>query len=262
MTVFSHKSKNRNKVIFLLLCFCISIYADYAFALSQDTTKSILIQKDKRSDYEKLLGGEEQKQYNYDRVYLPGGDSLPQFTPEQDSLYYRAMRVKIPQFTRFAMELQETTNENAFIEAVAKTPWSIAMQNLAAIPASAYAPDPVDVTNHLNSIRQSLYVPLVPTYMSSGLQVSLTTIGQFLGLLEDVSPTIAYRIDAPSEVEVVVYSIQAYVVQTIFKGNQTSGLHSFTWNLRNDKGKLMPPGDYIIEARIGKYRIQRKRTVI
>ncbi len=238
------------------------MYAKPICAMTQDTTQSILIQTDKRSDYEKLLRGDEQKPYNYDRVYLPGGDSLPRFTPEQDSLYYRAMRVKIPQFTRFAMELQETTNENAFLEAVANTPWSIAMQNLAAIPASAYAPDPVEVTNHLNSIRQSLYVPFVPTYMSSGLQVSLTTIGQFLGLLEDVSPTIAYRLDAIYEVEVVVYSIQAYVVQTIFKGNQASGLHSFTWNLRNDKGKLMPPGDYIIEARIGKYRIQRKHTVI
>ena len=227
-----------------------------------DTNNTIIFQSDKRTDLEKLLGKEIIEPVVYDQVFLPGGDTLHQFTAEQDSAYYRAMRTKIPQFTRFSMELQTLSKENEYLETASNTSWAIALRNLAAIPAQAFAPDPVDITNHENSIRQSLYVPLVPTYMSSGLRVPLSTISQLLGLSENISPTIAYRLEAPTEVEVVVYSLQAIVVQTIFKGSQQSGNYSFTWNLRNDKGKKMPPGDYIIEARIGKYKIVRKRTII
>lgn len=245
-----------------ILAFAVFV-SSYVNLFSQiDTNNTILFQSDKRTDLEKLLGKEQFHSVIYDQVSLPGGDSIPEFTAEQDSAYYKAMRTKIPQFTRFSMELQAISEENAYMKEVSKSQWAIALKNLAAIPAQAFAPDPVDITNQENSIRQSLYVPLVPTYMSSGLRVPLSTISQLLGLSENVSPAITYKLETPTEVEVVVYSLQAIVVQTIFKGNQQSGTHSFTWNLRNDKGKQMPPGDYIIEARIGKYRIVRKRTII
>ena len=246
----------------MLLCSIMLVFTNSNIYSQIDTTNTILLNPDKRTDLEKLLGKEQINSANQEQLYLPGGDSIPEFTEEQDSLYFRAMRLKIPQFTRFSMELQESSNENAYMQAVSNSPWSIALRNLANIPSEAFAPDPVDVTNHNNNIRQAFYVPLVPTFMSSGLQVPLSTIGQFLGLTEDITPTISYKLDAPTEVEVVVYSIRAIVVQTIFKGLQQAGGHSFTWNLRNDKGKQMPPGDYIIEARIGKFKIQRKRTVI
>lgn len=241
----------------------IILVSSYSFLYSQtDTNSTILFQSDKRTDLEKLLGKEQFQSLIYDQVYLPGGDTIPQFTADQDSAYYKAMRTKIPQFTRFSMELQSASEENAYMKELSKSQWAIALKNLAAIPAQAYSPDPVDITNQENSIRQSLYVPLVPTYMSSGLRVPLSTISQLFGLSENVSPTITYKLEAPTEIEVVVYSLQAIIVQTIFKGTQQSGTHSFTWNLRNDKGKQMPPGDYIIEARIGKYKIIRKRTII
>ena len=225
--------------------------------------ESIIRQKDKRTDKQKLLGEEAAPVLSdKDKIYLPGGDSVPHFTPAQDSMYYRAMRAKIPQFTRFLMELQETSNEKVFREAVANTPWTIAMKNLAMIPQSAYAPDPVERTMYETNIEQAFYVPFVPTLMKSGLKVPLRSIGMFLGIVDDVRPTISYELDVQSDVEVVVYSLQATVVQVIYKGTQKAGKYSYTWNIRDSKGKLMPSGDYVMEVRIGKYRFERKRIVV
>lgn len=197
------------------------------------------------------------------KSWLPGGgESSGNYSPTQDSLYFRAMRMKIPYATRFAIEMQELAGETPFVEPQENTLHNAAMRNLSMIPASQYAPDPREVVNFQQNIQNAFYVPFTPPLMTNGLKVSLQTIGRIFGIVEDVSPKISYTLDVKTDVEVVVYSIQASVIQTIFKGTQKPGSYSFTWNLRNDEGRLMPRGDYIIEVRIGDYRYQRKRTLI
>lgn len=237
------------KIFSVILCLCLlTAFASYQ---SASAAPSVVL-KDSSAVKEK-------------RSWLPGGDSLGGnggFTAEQDSLYFRAMRLKLPHTTRFAIELQELSSENPFAEAQANTPYNTMMKNLAMIPSSEYAPDPREVVNYQQNIQNAFYVPFTPTLMQNGVKVPLETIGRIFGIIEDVTPKISYTLDVETEVEVVVYSIQATVIQTIFKGTQRPGNYSYTWNLRNEEGRLMPHGDYIIEVRMGNYRYQRKRTVI
>jgi flagellar hook assembly protein FlgD len=100
------------------------------------------------------------------------------------------------------------------------------------------------------------------TYNPYGLKIPLGAIGKLLGLVQDVSPKMAFELDYNAEVEIVIYSVQASVVATIFKGSKKPGYHTYTWNGRNDQGKKMPPGDYIGEIRIGNRKYIRKRIVI
>lgn len=252
----------RNILIALILTlFCSN--AD-VFCYMQDTTKTVITQpEDKRTDFEKFMGKSKDNSSADKNYLLPGGDSLDTqyFTAEQDSAYYRALKTKLPNYTRFWAELMQSGAEIKAMKGQALTPMELAMRNLS-VPSNYLVPTAVEITQYQNNILMSQYVPFTPTSMPFGLKVPLNTIGMFLGLAEDVTPTIKYKLDFASDVEVVVYSLQAIVIQTIFKGSQTAGSYSLTWNLRDDKGKKMSPGDYIIEVRIGKYKYVRKRCVI
>lgn len=194
--------------------------------------------------------------------FLPGGKEQEVYSPEQDSMYFQAMRSRIPTATRFALELLAASQESAFLENLGDTEWSVAMKNLAMIPKSAYAPLAVDVANYEYGIQQSFYIPGIRNFRPGTMEIKLSTIGRLLGLTEDVTPTINYTVNATSDVEIIVYSMQAIVLQTMFKGRQSPGSYTLTWNLRDSNGKMMPRGDYVIEARIGNKRIRQKRVVI
>jgi len=84
------------------------------------------------------------------------------------------------------------------------------------------------------------------------MKVALGDIAQFFGLAEDVSPVIKYNLDFATEVQIVIYSVNASVVATLFDGHQPAGNYSITWNGRDDKGRKLPSGDYVAEVRIGK----------
>jgi flagellar hook assembly protein FlgD len=129
-------------------------------------------------------------------------------------------------------------------------------------PSEYYTPTGEQMTAQWDNIMRSQYVPFMQTIPSAGIQVPLSAITTFLGLTEDVSPVIKYEIDFSDEVEIVIYSIQARVVRTMFKGNQTPGTYKFTWNGLDDYGRKMLTGDYIGEVRIGKSRYVRKHIQI
>jgi hypothetical protein len=147
-------------------------------------------------------------------------------------------------------------------EPASGTPMNIAMKNMM-IPSDIYTPLASEVTAHEYGQIMATSVPFVKTYNPySGFKISLNTIGRFLGLVEDLSPNLAYKIDYATNVEIVIYSLQAVVIATIFEGPQQPGSYKFTWNLRDDAGRKMPSGDYIGEIRIGKERYVRKRIYI
>ncbi len=130
------------------------------------------------------------------------------------------------------------------------------------MPEEAYIPGEVEKTLREINIMNSMYVPMVRTYSPYGAKIDFETIGKFLGIVEDVSPTIKYSLAITADVEIVIYSIQAIAVATLFKGVQSPGNYTISWNGRDENGRMMPPGDYIAEVRIGQEKYVRKRIVL
>ncbi len=185
------------------------------------------------------------------------------FSDRQDSAYYTAMNLHIPTGSRLQYDL--ALSESVWRlqkDLESGSPWQVAINNINSIPREYFAPDPVDSYNHQYNIQQALSVPNMNTYSPYGLKIPLSSIGKLMGLVQDVSPKMSFELDYNTDVEIVIYSVQASVIATIFKGAKTPGYHTYTWNGRNDQGKKMPPGDYIGEIRIGKRKYIRKRIVI
>lgn len=194
-------------------------------------------------------------------IILPG-EIYFQTTPQQDSAYFRALRTRIPSSTRFSLDLKRFETDIRLMGELNKgTPIDIARKNLD-LPSEYFVPSPHEFALYELNQKLSTYVPYIRTSQPFGFKANLSDIGKILGLVEDVSPVLTYEVDTYTDVEVVVYSIQARVVATIFSGKQTPGKYTFTWNVRDDAGRLMPPGDYIGEIRIGRSKFIRKRIYI
>lgn len=194
-------------------------------------------------------------------IILPG-ELFFQTTPQQDSAYFRALRTKIPASTRFSLDLKRFESDIRIMEELNKgTPLDIARKNLD-LPSEYFIPSPHEFAMYELHQKLSAYVPYIRTSQPFGFKADLADIGKLFGLVEDVSPVLSYDVDTFTDVEVVVYSIQARVVATIFSGRQSPGKYTFTWNVRDDAGRLMPSGDYIGEIRIGRSKFIRKRIYI
>ena len=185
------------------------------------------------------------------------------FTPAQDSAYNRAMRANVTTSARIWNDLHLTQYTwFEYLKNIKKSDVAIAMESLTSLPKEYYIPDPTEVVQREINIANSFYVPYVNTYNRNGMRISFGDIGNFLGITEDVSPSISYSLDKQSSVVVVVYSLRAVVIATIFDGIQPVGSYNFNWNGRDDNGKKMPPGDYIAEIRIANEKYIRKRILI
>ncbi len=194
-------------------------------------------------------------------IILPG-EIYFKTTSEQDSAYFRALRTRIPSSTRFSLDLKRFESDIRLMGEVSKgTPMDIARKNLD-LPSEYFIPSPNEFVLYELNQKLSTNVPYIRTSQPFGFKANLSDIGKLLGLVEDVSPVLSYDLDTYTEVEVVIYSVQARVVATIFSGNQLPGKYTFTWNVRDDAGRLMPPGDYIGEIRIGRNKFIRKRIYI
>jgi len=185
------------------------------------------------------------------------------FSPEQDSAYFKALRIRLPLETRLARDLAFSAELWQYEQNWAKgDPLQIAFKNLQDIPYELYKPSPIEIVQYQTNLINSQYIPGIRTLMLNSSLVTLGDVASFLGLTEDVSPVIRYNIENISDVEIVVYSIQAVVIASLFEGPQPPGSYKLTWNCRDDKGRKMPSGDYIAEVRIGKNKYVRKRIVI
>lgn len=194
-------------------------------------------------------------------IILPG-EFFFQTTPEQDSAYFRALRARIPSSTRFSLDLKRFESDIRLMGELNKgTPLDIARKNLD-LPSEYFIPSQREFALYELNQKLSTYVPYIRTSQPFGFKANLSDIGKLLGLIEDVSPVLTYEVDTYTDVEVVVYSIQARVVSTIFSGKQSPGKYTYTWNVRDDAGRIMPPGDYIGEIRIGRSKFIRKRIYI
>ena len=205
---------------------------------------------------------ESSKTYSHTETELPRSEEA--FLPEQDSAFYRMLKLQLPINIIVRNNLSSSDDIWSLEKQISEgTPWQIALQNVRSIPPEFYNPSPVDMVHRQVMIESAFEVPNLRTYNPyPSFQISTEAIAAFFGLSEDVSPKISYSIDYTANVEVVIYSISSIVVSTLYKGLQPPGNYTLTWNGRNQDGKIMPAGDYIAEVRIGNEKYIRKRIVV
>jgi flagellar hook assembly protein FlgD len=90
----------------------------------------------------------------------------------------------------------------------------------------------------------------------------MSAIGSFLGIGEDVSPRLSYRVRQTARVRAVVYSTAALIVRRLLEEDQRPGIYEVEWDGRDDQGRLLPAGDYVLEVQISNETILRKRVVL
>lgn len=196
------------------------------------------------------------------RTALPGG-ALEIFSPEQDSAYFNDLRLNIPVSSRIELSLDLHSRKiMERILAEQSKGFFAAQSNLASIPRELFIPSSREKFLYDYNLKMAQTVPFVSNPSDLGLKVPLSDIGAILGITEDVSPVINYKLDYAVEVEIVVYSLNAAVIATLFEGVQPAGNYTITWNGRDDKGRKVPSGDYVAEVRIGKQKFIRKRILI
>lgn len=197
------------------------------------------------------------------RTHVPG-DVSGTTTPKQDSAYKYALAINISGRSRFEYHTRiffDAMRASADLERKPSS-WENIQRNLA-IPPELLNPSPQEITQYRMNIANAQYVPGVLMWpMGTGnLQVNLGDIAAIFGLVEDVSPRIAYAIDETTEVTVVVYSASAILIRTIFNGVQKPGTYQLDWDGRSDAGKLVANGDYVAEVQLGDKRMMRKHIV-
>lgn len=185
------------------------------------------------------------------------------FTAIQDTLYQRALRMRISANSRFWNDMRVYGRLSKGIPTEDLTSAEILNRNMQ-IPSQYYLPSPQEIALNQYAINQSTFVPGLLQHRNPGMQIAISDILSFFGLKEDVSSTVRYQLLEPCFVEIVVYSMQAKVIRTILKSEQSIGTYELTWNGRNDTGEKMPPGDYVSEVRLLQCngKVFRKRIVL
>ncbi|MCX6156100.1 MAG: hypothetical protein NT007_18280 [Candidatus Kapabacteria bacterium] len=236
--------KTHSVIIVILICFYYDSNCQIITNLSQDKIQTT------DSSKSKIIG--------------PGPDLLKSYyTRMQDTNFKKALTLRIPISARLDYDLIATRNDwESYFSNIKPSPFENARRNLLENFYRYMQPSEQEIVQHQIGIEKSLEVPGIKTLMKGGLSVPFSTIASLLGMTEDVSPEINYTIENFTDIEVVVYSIQAVVVSTLFKGTQPPGSYNLRWNGRDDDGRRMPNGDYIMEVRIGSEKYIRKRTLI
>lgn len=201
-------------------------------------------------------------------VYYPSNTKLSirdttLYRQMQDSLFKIYTRLGVTARSLFQYNLALTDDLwEKLTKQKEDLPYQLAMRSLSVVPAQVFNPSGVEIVQRQEAIASGMRLPTGLSYPQYGLRVPLDMIGQFLGVVEDVGPDIRYSLDSPNEIEIVIYSMQAKVIATLFKGRQMPGSYQISWNYRDDFGRRMPSGDYIAEVRIGDSKFVRKRIVI
>ncbi len=195
---------------------------------------------------------------------LPGGSRTEYYpySPSQDTTFFRALRLKINPSLRFSFDAQRALSNLEIVRRkLQESPWQLALRNMT-VPDEAYRPDPRESVNRQVAIEKAMDGGLYRPNSTGGFTATFSEIGSVLGLTEDTSPRLRYEVKDVSQVVVVVYSTAATIVATVLKKVQQPGQYSVSWNLRDDKMREMPEGDYVMEARVGEGLLFRKRVVI
>ena len=263
--LFHHHPLRIVQLIFGLLFIATVFHEELSTTLQAQDSASVnsILKKQKRfSPLQAITGDTVTKDTLPSKEQIIPG-SRTQFSPEQDSAYFRMMRLGIAPGTLAQLHAKIISMGMAIRrEQEQENPFAIALRNLD-LPAEYYQPRSEDIVQRDEMIARSQSIPTGrPAGMPGGVRIGLNDIGVFLGISEDVSPVIKYSVEYSMLVKVVVYSTAAREVAMMFQGQQVPGTYQLTWNGRDDKGRPMPSGDYVAEVRLGNDRFIRKRITI
>ena len=245
----------------IVLCGIFFVFGLGELSAQDSTRQSLMLRQRPLTPKEIITGDTLRVDTSKPRTNLPGEYSTG-FTPEQDSAYAQALRMNVPAGARLMMLNRLLSgNWDTYRAAIEATP-EVAAQNVLNLPAEVYQPSAREQALYNFHLEQSMRVPFMRTLDLGGARIPMSAIGAMLGLTEDISPTMRFTVEQQVPVEVVVYSTQAMVIATVFRGVKMPGAYTYTWNGRDEAGKPMPPGDYIGEVRIGNQRLLRKRIQI
>ncbi|MCB0703494.1 MAG: hypothetical protein KDC55_12375 [Ignavibacteriae bacterium] len=231
-----------NKIAIILLLLPAAILAQ-----NDESGTTILKKKDQQSSFEIFT-----KESSDTKI--PGVEKRT--TEAQDSAYAQAMRMKLPIGLRLRYDLMNIGYTLISLDPEAEK------TGMDYLPTDAFKPDPNMIVQRQENLMRAFEVPFARTYNPYGVRVAFSDIANFFGLSEDYSGNIKFKVDHYTEVEVVIYSIQAVVVATIFKGHLPPGSYQRTWTGRDENGRKLPPGDYIGEVRIKGENSYRKQIIL
>lgn len=135
-----------------------------------------------------------------------------------------------------------------YLDSLDNTPMAIMQRNLT-FSSRDWAPSAAEQAKREELVRRLtgadkvlLNIPRV------GISIPLKSIGQALGLTEDVSPRIKYTLLRTERVAVKVYNIKAQLVAVVAEGVQSPGDYKFDWDMLDSAGVRVPYGDYFAEV--------------
>lgn len=94
------------------------------------------------------------------------------------------------------------------------------------MPGNVFEPTGVETVQHQIDRINALSIRTVRNFWDGGTQFNIRDAGVLLGILEDVSPKITYTLTMLADVEIVIYSVGAVQVATIFSGTQKAGKYT------------------------------------
>jgi hypothetical protein len=121
--------------------------------------------------------------------------------------------------------------------------------------------------NHLFSSPKELQVTfLSPSWVNSdeaGWNTpQVFTLSQNTPNPFNPTTTISFTLPISGNTTLTIYNAAGQKVRTLISGNQTTGIHSVLWDGKDDFGKLVSSGVYIVRLSMGKYSDIRKMMLV
>ena len=117
--------------------------------------------------------------------------------------------------------------------------------------------------------RVTAYSPTDPSPVDSGIPAAGLALRCFPNpcnprvTIELDLPAVARSGSTPGPVDIAVYDVRGYKVRTLHHGTLTAGLrHGLTWDGRDDHGRNLASGVYLVRAHWGERQAGKKVTLI
>lgn len=182
-----------------------------------------------------------------------------------DSVFFEGEMIRLT--VRIADEVRrDTARLRAVLDSIQGTTQALIAMNLNLDP-SAWQPTEADKRERQEMIERAQDFEFIYPQDITRVPVAsipLSAIGQALGLTEDVSPLITYRLERTRRITVIVYTVlDALEVNRLVDGTQRPGNYRFKWDFNDSNGRRALSGSYIVEVIAdGTERLLRKRIVV
>ncbi|MGE3800974.1 MAG: FlgD immunoglobulin-like domain containing protein [Candidatus Kapaibacterium sp.] len=185
-------------------------------------------------------------------------------SPWVDSIFYNGKMI------RFTVKLSDMIRRDsvrlrALIDSIERSTAAVIAANLRLDP-SEWQPTAEDKMRREEMIaaaqdRDWIYpkdITRIPV-----ASIPLSSIGQALGITEDISPRFSYTLLNTRQISVIIYTQSALAVKTLVNGTQKPGEYRLEWDFTDSNGRKALAGSYFVEVIAdGKELLLRKRIVV